>query len=400
MTQPVKVAVITSSRADFGHLHWPLRHMLAHPRIEPKLIVMGAHLAPEFGSTADEIKRQGFVINETVECLLSSDSDVGMSKSIGLATLGLTEILSRDRPDLVLVIADRYEMLAPASVALALRIPVAHIEGGEISEGAIDDAVRNALTKLSHVHFTPTAMAKQRVLALGEEAWRVHQVGAPSLDHLREATIPGPGELGERLAIDPGQPYCIVSVHPVTLAKDPEADAIALFGTLENISVAKIVCFPNADAGSRKLIEQSRDFCRRNANASLFVNLAHLDYWGLLKHSLFLIGNSSSGIMETPALKLPAVNIGIRQQGRERADNIIDCPAQADRIRAAIDQACSETFRASLTNMQNPYGDGTAGRQIAGLIAGLPKKQVLLLKKNLPASANRVMTEQTNPGHG
>ncbi|MCH9025933.1 MAG: UDP-N-acetylglucosamine 2-epimerase (hydrolyzing) [Proteobacteria bacterium] len=400
MSQPVRVAVITSSRADFGHLHWPLRQMLAHPRIEPKLVVMGAHLAPEFGSTADEIKRQGFTVDETVECLLSSDSDVGMSKSIGLATLGLTEILSRDRPDLVLVIADRYEMLAPASVALALRIPIAHIEGGEISEGAIDDAVRNALTKLSHVHFTPTAMAKQRVLALGEEAWRVHQVGAPSLDHLREATIPGPAELGERLAIDLDQPYCMVSVHPVTLAADPEADAIALLGALENISLAKIICFPNADAGSRKLIRQSRDFCRRNANASLFVNLAHLDYWGLLKHSLFLIGNSSSGIMETPALKLPAVNIGIRQQGRERADNIIDCPAQADQIRAAIDKASSETFRASLYDMQNPYGDGTAGRQIASLIAGLPEKQELLIKKNVPACTDPVLTEQRNPGHG
>ena len=400
MSQPVKVAVITSSRADFGHLHWPLRHMLSHSQIEPKLIVMGAHLSPEFGSTVDEIERLGFVVDETIECLLSSDSDVGMSKSIGLATLGLTEILSRDRPDLVLLIADRYEMLAPASVALALRIPVAHIEGGETSEGAIDDAVRNALTKLSHVHFTPTALAKQKVLALGEEAWRVYQVGAPSLDQLHEATIPGPAELGERLAIDLDKPYCLVSVHPVTLAADPEADAIALFNALENVSLAKIICFPNADAGSRRLIRRSRDFCQRNANARLFVNLAHLDYWGLLKHSLFLVGNSSSGIMETPVLKLPAVNIGIRQQGRERADNIIDCPAQADRIRAAIDKACSETFKASLNSMQNPYGDGTAGRRIAELIAGLPGKQELLLKKNLPAGMDDVLTAQSNPGHG
>ena len=380
-------------------MHWPLRHLLAHSRIEPKLIVMGAHLSPEFGSTADEIRRQGFTVDETVECLLSSDSDVGMSKSIGLATLGLTDCLSRDRPDLILVIADRYEMLAPASVALALRIPVAHIEGGEISEGAIDDAVRNALTKLSHVHFTPTALAKQRVLALGEEAWRVHQVGAPSLDHLREATIPGLAELKDRLPIDTARPFCMVSVHPVTLAPDPEADAIALLKAMENISIPKIICFPNADAGSRRLIERSRDFCRRNADSSLFVNLPHLDYWGLLKHSLFLIGNSSSGIMETPALKLPTVNIGMRQQGRERADNIIDCLAQVDRIRAAIDQACSETFRASLKHMRNPYGDGTAGRRIAELIADLPDKQKLLVKKNLPAYTDSLLTGVSNPGH-
>jgi len=384
----VRVAVITSSRADFGHLQWPLRHLPAHRQIEPKLIVMGAHLSPEFGSTGDEIRRLGFVVDETIECLLSSDTDVGMSKSIGPAAPGLSDCLGRDRPDLLLIIADRYEMLAPAGVALALRIPVAHIEGGETSEGAIDDAVRNALTKLSHVHFTPTATATRKVLSLGEEAWRVHQVGAPSLDHLREATIPGPAELGETLALDLERPYCLVSVHPVTLATDPETDAVALLSALEHISFAKIICFPNADAGSRTLIRRSREFCRRHADARLFVNLAHLDYWGLLKHSLFLVGNSSSGIMETPALKLPAVNIGIRQQGRERAHNIIDCPAHADQVRAAIDKACSETFRASLNDMDNPYGDGTAGRQIAAVIAGLPAKQELLLKKHVAAGAH------------
>jgi UDP-N-acetylglucosamine 2-epimerase (non-hydrolysing)/GDP/UDP-N,N'-diacetylbacillosamine 2-epimerase (hydrolysing) len=396
----VKVAVITSSRADFGHLHWPLKHLLAHPKIETRLIVMGAHLSPEFGSTIDEIQRQGFVVDESIECLLSSDSDVGMSKSIGLATLGLSDCLSRDRPDLMLLIADRYEMLAPASVALALRIPVAHIEGGEISEGAIDDAVRNALTKLSHVHFTPTAMAKQRVLALGEEAWRVHQVGAPSLDHLREARIPDLPELRERLAIELDQPYCMVSVHPVTLAPEPEADATALLAALEEFTLPMIICFPNADAGSRKLIERSREFCLRNDRANLFVNLAHVDYWGLLKNSLFLVGNSSSGIMETPALKLPTVNIGMRQQGRERADNIVDCPAQTESILDAIDLACSETFRASLKNMHNPYGDGTAGQQIAELIASLPGKQQLLLKKSLPAGEEQELSSQGGPGLG
>jgi UDP-N-acetylglucosamine 2-epimerase (non-hydrolysing)/GDP/UDP-N,N'-diacetylbacillosamine 2-epimerase (hydrolysing) len=323
-----------------------------------------------------------------------------MSKSIGLATLGLTDCLSRDRPDLILVIADRYEMLAPASVALALRIPVAHIEGGEISEGAIDDAVRNALTKLSHVHFTPTAMAKQRVLALGEEDWRVHHVGAPSLDHLREARIPELPELRERLAIDLDQPYCMVSVHPVTLAADPEADAAALLAALEEFTHPIIICFPNADAGSRKLIEKSREFCLRNNHASLFVNLAHIDYWGLLKNSLFLVGNSSSGIMETPALKLPAVNIGMRQQGRERADNIVDCPAQVESILGAIAKACSETFRASLKTMHNPYGNGTAGRQIAELIAGLPGKQQLLIKKSMPTSEEQEPGSQSGPGHG
>src|SRR5437016_4424534 len=178
------IAVVTTSRADYSHLYWPLRRLHEHQALDPKVIVLGPHLSPEFGTTAGEIERDGFEIAARIECLVSSDSDVGMAKTIGVAILGLADALARLRPDLLLLIADRYEMLAPASVALALRIPVAHIEGGDVSLGAIDEAVRNALTKLSHVHFTTTESARQRVISMGEESWRVHTVGSPSLDHL------------------------------------------------------------------------------------------------------------------------------------------------------------------------------------------------------------------------
>src|SRR5579863_5385962 len=184
-----RIAVVTTSRADYSHLYWPLRELNAHPEVDLRLIVMGSHLSPEFGSTVAEIEKDGFTIDARVECLLSSDSDVGMAKTIGLATLSLADTLGQMRPDLLLLIADRYELLAPASVALALRIPIAHIEGGEISAGAIDDAVRNAITKMSHIHFTGTEAARRRVIALGEEEWRVHLSGAPSLDHLRRQTL-------------------------------------------------------------------------------------------------------------------------------------------------------------------------------------------------------------------
>src|SRR5271169_1412361 len=176
------IAVVTTSRADYSHLYWPLYDLSRHPDVELKLIVMGSHLSPEFGATVGEIERDGFQIAARIECLLSSDTDIGMAKTIGLATLSLADCLGQMRPDLLLLIADRYEMLAPASVALALRIPIAHIEGGEISEGAIDDAVRNALTKLSHIHFTSTPLARLRVIAMREEEWRVRCVGAPSID--------------------------------------------------------------------------------------------------------------------------------------------------------------------------------------------------------------------------
>ena len=189
------VAVVTTSRADYSHLYWVLRELDASGEIELRLIVAGAHLSPAFGMTVRQIEADGFRVDARVECLLSSDTDVGMAKTIGTATLSLADALGAMRPDLLLLIADRYEMLAPASVALALRIPVAHIEGGEVSEGAIDHAVRNALTAMSHVHLAPTATAAQRLVAMGEEEWRVHQVGAPSLDHLQRSQLPSREDL-------------------------------------------------------------------------------------------------------------------------------------------------------------------------------------------------------------
>ena len=181
-----RIAVVTTSRADYGHLYRTLKELENCPEIDLKIIALGAHFSPEFGNTFREIEADGLTIDESLECLISSDSDVGMAKTIGVATLGLADVLGRMRPDILLLIADRYEMLAPASVALALRIPIAHIEGGDVSEGAIDDAVRNALTKMSHLHFTTNENSRQRVLAMGEEAWRVHLVGSPSLDNLRQ----------------------------------------------------------------------------------------------------------------------------------------------------------------------------------------------------------------------
>src|SRR5215469_4280508 len=201
-----RIAVITSSRADYSHLYWPLHDLSRHPEVDLQLIAMGTHLSPEFGQTVREIEQDGFPIAARIECLLSSDTDVGMAKTIGVATLSLADCLGQMRPDLLLLIADRYEMLAPASVALALRIPTAHIEGGEISEGAIDDAVRNALTKMAHVHFTSTFAARDRVIALGEEPWRVHRAGAPSIDHLRRNTALTCVQVEEELDLDLKKP--------------------------------------------------------------------------------------------------------------------------------------------------------------------------------------------------
>ncbi len=374
------IAVVTSSRADYSHLYWPLRRLLEHPQVDMKLIVMGPHLSPEFGHTVREIERDGIPIASRIECLLSSDSDVGMAKTIGLATLSLADALGQMRPDLLLLIADRYEMLAPASVALALRIPMAHIEGGEISEGAIDDRVRNALTMMAHIHFTSTHLARERVIAMGEEEWRVHRAGAPSLDHLRHSRLLTTEELEERLRISLSKPTLLVAYHPVTVFRETTREADALFRALEGVGQQILFCYPNADAGSRMLIERATEFLDRRGNGSIFTNLDAVTYWSLLRNVDVLVGNSSSGIMETASFALPTVNIGMRQQGRERAANVIDAPADSAAILSAVQKAASDSFRKSLEGMTNPYGDGHASETIVNVLTKVELSESLLIK--------------------
>lgn len=375
------IAVVTSSRADYSHLYWPLKELASRPDVDLKLIAMGSHLAPTFGNTAQEIERDGIPIAARVECLLNSDSDVGMAKTIGVAVLGLADVLGQMRPDLLLLIADRYEMLAPASVALALRIPIAHIEGGEISEGAIDDAVRNALTKMSHIHFTSTHMARERVIAMDEEPWRVHRAGAPSLDHLRRSKLLAREELERRLKIDLGKPTLLVAYHPVTIRRETTEEMDTLFAALMGMDGQILFCYPNSDAGSHRIIERTRQFVADRGEGQVFTNLDPITYWSLLRCVDALVGNSSSGIMETASFALPTVNIGLRQQGRERARNVLDAEPEEAEIRTRIAEARSEGFRQSLEGMENPYGDGHATEKIVEVLTTIPLTQDLLIKK-------------------
>jgi len=377
------IAVVTSSRADYSHLYWPLRDLSQAESVDLRIIALGPHFSPEFGHTFQEIEKDGFPIDARVECLLSSDSDVGMAKTIGVAVLGLADLFGRMRPDLLLMIADRYEMLAPASVALALRIPIAHIEGGEISEGAIDDAVRNALTKMSHIHFTSTQAARQRVISMGEEEWRVHRAGTPSLDHLRRRTLLTQEQLECKLHVDLATPPLLVAYHPVTLAPDTLVETDALFAALEALPDDILFCYPNADAGSRALIDRSKAFLASRGRGAIFTNLDAITYWSLLAHVRMLIGNSSSGIMETASFQLPTVNIGMRQQGRERARNVLDAAADKSSILKTIEIARTAEFRQSLAGMANPYGDGHASERIVQVLTTVPLTSELLVKRHV-----------------
>jgi UDP-N-acetylglucosamine 2-epimerase (non-hydrolysing)/GDP/UDP-N,N'-diacetylbacillosamine 2-epimerase (hydrolysing) len=363
-----RIGVVTTSRADYSHLYWPLRELAAHPTVELGVFALGAHLSPEFGSTLRGIERDGFPVQARIECLLSSDTDTGMAKTIGLAILGLADALTAWRPDLLLLIADRYEMLAPASVALALRIPIAHIEGGEVSQGAIDDQVRNAITKMAHIHFTSTPTARRRVIAMGEEPWRVHHAGAPSLDHLTRSTLLARPALETRLGLILARPAIVVAYHPVTILRDTTGEADALFAALVQAPGQLIFVYPNSDAGSYALIERTRALASTRPDTHIFINLGAVTYLSLLGHVDAMVGNSSSGIMEAASFALPAVNVGMRQQGRERARNVIDVPAEADAIAAALRQALDPEFRKSLKGMANPYGDGTASQTIARVL--------------------------------
>jgi UDP-hydrolysing UDP-N-acetyl-D-glucosamine 2-epimerase len=374
------IAVVTSSRADYSHLYWPLHDLAQHPDVDLKLIVLGAHLAPQFGETVKEIEKDGIPIAARLECLLSSDTDVGMAKTLGVAVLALADLLGQMRPDLLLLIADRYEMLAPASVALTLRIPIAHIEGGEISEGAIDDAVRNALTKMSHIHFTSTEGARARVIAMGEEPWRVHRAGAPSLDHLRRSRLLDVRELEEGLRISLQRPTVVIAYHPVTIVRDTTQEADSLFAALENVDAQILFCYPNADAGSYALMQRTQVFLATHSDARVYVNLDAVTYWSLLRHVALLIGNSSSGIMEAASFALPVVNVGFRQKGRERARNVLDAEPETNAILARIGEGMSDDFRASLAGMTNPYGDGHAAEKIVQVLTTTPLSEGLLVK--------------------
>lgn len=371
-----KIAIITSSRADYAHLRWLLRDLMRHPRVQLEVIALGPHLSPVFGHTGTEIAAAHVT---PVECLLDSDTDVGMAKTIGVATLGVADALARMRPDILLIIADRYEMLAPAMAALALRIPIAHVEGGEITVGAIDDAVRNALTKMSHLHFACTRRAAERIVEMGEERWRVTFSGSLSLDHLRREKLLSKAQVEKQLGLRL-KPETLLSIfHPATLMQNTVEEADEFFAAIESPPNPIIFVYPNADAGSRELIRRAEKLAARR-DARVLLNLDHRTYLSLLKNVGALVGNSSSGIIESTSLEVPVVNVGIRQRGREHGANVIDVPAERNTIRRAIQRALSREFRRSIRGLKSLYGDGRAAKIITRVLTTTSLGEKLLFK--------------------
>jgi UDP-hydrolysing UDP-N-acetyl-D-glucosamine 2-epimerase len=379
----LRVAVVTSSRADWSHLRRPVAALHDHPELDPILVATAAMVDHEYGAAIAEVEAEGYEVLHRIPCL-GGDRDVDMAASGGRAQLGFAQCFAELRPDVALVTADRFEMLAPAIAAMTMRIPIIHVEGGEASLGVIDHAIRNALTQLASIHMVTTKKAAHRLRRMGEEMWRIHQVGAASLDTFVHDPDVGDEEVSNAVGqpIDPST--ILVAVHPVTLDEDPIAQGRAVFTALENIDAPMVVCFPNADAGGRALREIGASFCAVRPSATQVVNLPPRIWWGCLRRASVLVGNSSSGVMESTTAGLPAIDVGNRQEGRERGANVLSVPAEPSAIRAALSQAQSEAFRASCQDTQSPYGDGTAAMKMAKILADLPDRKTLLKKNVIP----------------
>lgn len=385
------VGVVTVSRSDYGHLTPLLEALRDAPDLDPALIVAGMHLAPEFGRTVSLIEADGWPIAERVEMLLSSDSPQGLATSIGLGVAGFAQVFARRGLDLLVVLGDRFEMLAAAVAALPFGLPVAHVHGGEESEGAIDNQIRHAITKVSHLHFASAEVHAERIRRMGEERWRVHVVGAPGLDRIRRLRPLDRAALGTRLTLPPERPWVVVTFHPVTLELgEIEVQTGELLSALDALDVQYVVTSPNADTGGRDLAGRLEAWAAARPSVRLVKSLGDEVYLSLLAHAAAMVGNSSSGLIEAPSFRLPVVNVGGRQRGRLRARNVIDVGAARAEIVRGLERALDPGFRASLAGLVNPYGDGRAAARIAEVLRSVPLTPALIQKRFEDAEGGEV----------
>lgn len=369
-----KIAAVTGTRADYGLMYCLLKAIQADPDLELLLIVCGMHLSPEFGLTVKEIENDGFPIAARVDMLLSADTGGAMAKSIGIGIIGIAQALEQLKPDIVVVLGDRGEMLAAAIAALHLNIPIAHIHGGEVT-GTVDEMVRHAITKLSHIHLAATEDSARRIEKMGEEPSRIFVVGAPGLDYIKQAPIINREELAKKypLLLRSDEPVLLVTYHPVTTERQHVKEQIQqLMEALVYFKYPAIITYPNSDSGGREIIETIERYVQHYEFMMAYRNIPQLEYINLLKYVDAMVGNSSSGIIEAPSFQLSVVNIGTRQQGRLRACNVIDVGYSKDDIIQGIHKALhDEDFKKRLKECINPYGDGNASQRIVDILKNI-----------------------------
>ncbi|MDP2559847.1 UDP-N-acetylglucosamine 2-epimerase [Psychrobium sp. 1_MG-2023] len=361
------ITVFTGTRAEYGILYWLLKDLKKSDFCNLQLLVSGTHLSQQHGSTINEIINDGFHIDETVEMISATDDTASIVKSMGVALVGFSQSLTRLSPNLIIILGDRYEALAIAQSAMLMKIPIAHLHGGELTEGALDDNIRHAITKMSTLHFTANQEYARRVIQLGEAPQRVHCVGALSLEHLHREKVMDKEKLIESISFPLNKPFLLVTYHAVTLANEcPQTTTKALLEALEQFSQYQVILtYPNADSGGLKIIKLLEQY--KNANEErvfLIKSLGQKRYFSAAKHASAVIGNSSSGIIEVPSLETPTVNIGSRQKSRLASSSVLHCKADKDSIVNAITQVLSPSFKSKISRTTNPYGQGDTSQKI------------------------------------
>lgn len=377
------ISVLTATRAEYGLLKPIIRKLNNVEEFDVRIVVTGAHLSPEFGLTYKEIEKDGFLIDEKIEILLSADSPSSISKSMGLAMIGFSDYFKKLNPNLLIVLGDRYETLAVAIAAMNQRIPIAHLYGGETTEGAIDEAIRHAITKLSYLHFVSTEEYRKRVIQLGENPERVFNVGAIGIENILNEKLLTKKELEQVLNIDTEIPYAVVTFHPVTLENNSSKEQIECLleacKSYENMNF--IFTKANADAQGRIINELIDEYANKNKNIRAYTSLGMVKYLSALKYCSVVIGNSSSGLLEAPSFGIPTVNIGDRQKGRIQSSSVINCEPLQDSIKQAIDLAVSTEFRDKAKKAINPYGSGNTSERVIDVVKDFILNGKINLKK-------------------
>jgi UDP-hydrolysing UDP-N-acetyl-D-glucosamine 2-epimerase len=384
------VGVVSVSRSDWGHLVPVLEAIRDAPDLDLRLLIAGMHLSADFGGTVKEIEAQGWPIAERIAMLEPGDSPEAIAASTGRGVVGFAAAYARQRPDIVVLLGDRFEMLAAAVAALPFALPVAHIHGGEASEGAMDNQIRHAITKLAHLHFASAPEHGKRIAAMGEEDWRIHVVGAPGLDRLRTVGLFSRDEVAATLGLPPKGPWLLVTFHPVTLEhEDTTRHVDELLAALDAVDATVVMTYPNADTAGRTIVERVEEFAARTPRAKIFRNLGDRLYLSLLKHADAMVGNSSSGLIEAPSFALPVVNVGSRQRGRLRGGNVVDVAPRRDDIVRGIRTALEPDLRRRLDGQPNPYGDGRAASRIVAVLRDVALDARLIQKRERDNAATR-----------
>jgi GDP/UDP-N,N'-diacetylbacillosamine 2-epimerase (hydrolysing) len=367
-----KICVVTGSRAEYGLLQWVMAGIRAAPDLELQVVVTGMHLSPEFGLTFREIEKDGFRIDRKVEMLLSTDTTAGIAKSMGLGMIGCGEALQELRPDVMVVLGDRFEIFSAAAAAMVARVPIAHLHGGETSEGAFDEAIRHSITKMAHLHFVAAEEYRQRVIQLGEDPRRVFLVGGLGVDTLKKTTLLDRSALEASLGLRLGPKNLLITFHPVTLENSTGlAQMEELLAALDRLVDTQLIfTMPNADTGGRVLSERVAKFAAGRANAHVFTSLGQLRYLSLVSQVDGVVGNSSSGLTEVPSFRKGTINIGDRQRGRLEAASVIGCEPDRQSIGSALERLYSPAFQTLLTTVRNPYGEGGASEKIVEQLRG------------------------------